>query len=816
MPKLVGPRKRFGELPAYRKTAALSWMVMLLLAASAQGQSTGSIRGKIVDPSERRVEGAQLILANPVTGFQRETISDANGSFAFSNLPLQTYSLVITHPGFATVDELVTVRSNVPVEQTWKLELDLLSDSVDVRAFGFERIIDREETGTRTELSLAKIERMPMQVGNRGVEAILLSFPGFAANANGAIHPRGAHNQMTYVVDGMPISDQLSGSFASALDSSTVETIELFTGNVPPEFGSKVSGVASITTKSGLGSNRHFSGSTELGASSFDTASSVTQFAGGTDRFGYFASVNLFKSNRFLDQVSLDNLHNGGNAGRVFTRLDFQPTATDQLRLNLMGGRSSFQLANLRSQHQAGRDQRRDLRDLSLSLGWVRTLTPTATIDSTFSFRRSTAELYPSAGDTPVTAAENRRLDTFNFANRASWLRGRHTLRTGLDYQRFPVRESFRFAITDPDFNSPHAEDFNPNLLLHDLTRGGAPFHFFAERSGNLLSGWIHDRVRLGSWTLSLGLRYDKYRFLVRGVQAQPRVGLAYHLAPTGTVFRVSYNRNYQTPPNENLLLASSREGARLAPPAVRDTFGDGVIQIRPERQNVYEAGIQQALGRFVSLNAVYYHKQSTDLQDNDDFLNTGIIFPTSLFRSRVNGVELRTDLLPIRNLSGSLSLTHGRAVVTPPFTGGLFLGNDAVDALSSGPFIIDHDQALSVHSILNYRITPALWTGWSIRHDSGLVSNPSDPAEVAQDPDYYDLLPFVRLTSNPPRVGPRTLVDAVVGYEHRNGERRLWDVQFQVSNLFDTTALYNFQSIFVGTRLVQPRSVGVKLRRHW
>jgi hypothetical protein len=714
------------------------------------------------------------------------------------------------------VDEVVSVHSNVPLEFTWKLELDALSDSVDVRAFGLERIVDPGETGTRTELSLAKIERMPIQVGNRGVEAILLSFPGFAANANGAIHPRGAHNQMTYVVDGMPISDQLSGSFASALDSSTVETIELYTGNVPPEFGSKVSGVANITTKSGLGSNRLFSGSTEMGVSSFDTYSSVTQFAGGTERFGYFTSWNLFKSNRFLDQVSLDNLHNGGNAERVFARFDYHPRPADQLRVNVMGGRSSFQLANLRSQHEAGRAQRRALRDLSFSVGWLHTLTPTATFDSTFSFRRSTAQLFPSVGDTPVTAAEKRGLDTFTLANRASWVRGRHTLRTGIDYQRFPVKESFSFAITDSGFNPPGSDDFNPNLLRHDLSREGTPFRFNAERSGNLLAGWVHDRVRLNSWTIALGLRYDMYRFLVRGVQLQPRVGIAYHLAPTGTVLRVSYNRNYQTPPNENLLLASSSEGAQLAPPAVRDAFGEGVIQIRPERQNVYEAGIQQVLNRFVSLNLVYYHKQSTDLQDNDDFLNTGIIFPTSLFRSRVNGLELRTDLLPVGNLSGSLSLTHGRAVVTPPFTGGLFLGNDAVEAFSSGPFIIDHDQALSLHSMLNYRFTPALWTGWSIRYDSGLVSNPSDPAEVAQDSDYFDLLPYVRLTSDPPRVTPRTLVDVVVGYEHRNGERRLWDFQFQVSNLLDATALYNFQSIFVGTRLVQPRSAGLKIRRHW
>ena len=66
-------------------------------------------------------------------------------------------------------------------------------------------------------MNRSEIERLTM-AGSRGLEGILASFPGFALNANGAIHPRGAHNQMTYVIDGMAISDQLTGSFGNALD----------------------------------------------------------------------------------------------------------------------------------------------------------------------------------------------------------------------------------------------------------------------------------------------------------------------------------------------------------------------------------------------------------------------------------------------------------------------------------------------------------------------------------------------------------------------------------------------------------------------
>jgi outer membrane receptor protein involved in Fe transport len=86
----------------------------------------------------------------------------------------------------------------------------------------------------------------------------------------------------------------------------------------------------------------------------------------------------------------------------------------------------------------------------------------------------------------------------------------------------------------------------------------------------------------------------------------------------------------------------------------------------------------------------------------------------------------------------------------------------------------------------------------------------------VAADPDYAPLLPYVDLAASPARVRPRTIADFSVGYEHSREGRRDWELMFQVSNVTNRTALYNFQSIFVGTRLVQPRSAGIRLRWWW
>ncbi|MGQ9633823.1 MAG: carboxypeptidase regulatory-like domain-containing protein [Bryobacteraceae bacterium] len=506
------------------------WLWALGLAAPLMVQSTAMLRGRVLDPSGAVVEGAVASLENALSGYGHHTLSDAEGVFVIANIPLQEYMLRVVKEGLAPQLSTVSLRTNVRLELTVRLGLAAVSDEVQATAFAAREMLDVEATGTRTQLNLAQIERIPVPSGARGLGSLLLSFPGFAADANGAIQPRGAHNQMTYVIDGVPISDQLTGSFGNGVDSSIVQTIELFTGDIPAEFGSKISAVANITTRSGLSSKRRFFSSLEQSASQFDTLGSVAQIGGQIRKFGYFFSLSAQKSNRFLDQVSLENLHNGGNAQRGFGRLDYQLGDADFLRLNLLAGRSSFQLANLRSQHAHGQDQRQWLRDAAVSVGLVHVISPAATFDTTNSYRTSIAQLFPSAGDTPVTAAQARHLSYFTTANRVNVIMGRHELRMGLDYQRFPVSENFSFAITDPSFNDPGQEGYIPTLAEFDLSRSGRWFHFADRGTGNHYSGFGQVKLRLGPMMASVGVRMDRYSFLVKGSQLQPRIGFSYQI----------------------------------------------------------------------------------------------------------------------------------------------------------------------------------------------------------------------------------------------------------------------------------------------
>ena len=797
--------------------AQLCTILAFLLAfpvSALSGQGTTTIKGVVRDEQRAAVPGATITSRHAASGLQRETTSDGNGTFELSNLPLGTHDVTVALPGFTAYQQRVEATAGLSINIEAALAVAPFTDVVQV--IPEQPAVDTTSAGTRHAVSVTRIERMPVAVSSRGIEAVLVAFPGFAQNANGAIHPRGAHNQMTFLIDGLAISDQLTGAFANSLDVAVVQTAELLTGNIPAEFGSKVSGVAVLNSRSGRGTGRPLTGAVAIAGGGFNTAQGSLQLGGERGRVGYFGSVTTMRTDRFLDQVSLDNLHNEGHFTRGFGRVDVALSDGSHLRTHVMGGGSRFQLANQRSQHANSQDQRQQLDDISVWTSFVRTLSSASTFETTAGYRTTTAELLPSAGDTPVTAAQDRRLSTVTLSSRFNRSAGRHSFRAGVDAQRFPVSERFSMGLTSPTFNAPGSDNYNDALLPYDLTRGGALFVFADEQTGSQLSAFAQSTLTLNRTTINLGLRHDEYRFLVNGRQLQPRVGVSFAVRDD-LVLRGSYNRNYQTPPNENLLLSNSEVASRLAPASVREALGSAYRPIQPERQDVYEIGAQLSVGDVVTIDSAVYRKVSRDQQDNNNFFDTGIIFPTTLSRIEVTGAEARVTMLPRRGVSGFLSATTGRAISSPPFTGGLFLGQDAVDLLSAGPFAIDHDQRLGVQGQLTLDPSGPWWTSGTVRYDSGLVSNPSDPVEVARDPDFFDLLPYVDLGSDPPRVRPRTIVDLAAGADLKDARgRKTWSAQVQVTNLTNRVALYNFQSVFVGTRLVAPRTVSVRIARNF
>jgi hypothetical protein len=787
---------------------------MVLASGLLTAAPGGTIRGVVLDPSGALVPGAEVTLENHITGYRVQSTTDAEGKFQFFNVPENPYVLSVVSQGFRETQQRIHLHSALPVEVSVKLDIAEAVARVDVHAEG--SMVEEHRTGTAVGIDRSSIQRFPAPVLTRGMEAIVLSVPGFIADENGRFHFRGSHGQVSYVVDGVPITDQLHVTFSNSLDPRMVESMEVVTGNIPAEFGQKAAAVVNLTTRSGLGTGGP-RGSVMLGGGSFATAEQGLELFGGGSRFGYFLSAANSTSGRFLDPVNFDNFHNHGNTQRIFGRFDFSPDGVRNFfHLNVHAGRTANEVPNLLSQEEAGQDQRRQMRDLLVSATWLRLLGAKAALTAAPYFRTSSAQLDASPFDTPVTAQQDRRLATVGARVDLSADHVGHRLKTGLHFLGIPLREAFVFGITNEEFNDPEDEEFNPNLEPFDLTRGGSLFLFRDRRYGQHYSWYVQDSFSWKELTLNAGLRFDSYRLLVRESGWQPRVGLAYHFPRAHTVVRASYDRLMFTPANENLLLSSSPQAAALVSPETRELLGTAFLDVRSERQNSYEIGVQQGFSHFLRLDASYYTKDTRNIHDNDQFLNTGILFPVAISTGKIRGFDFRFDFPEHSGWQSYVSLGSTRAVVTPPFSGGLFLGEEAVETFAAGPFHIDHDQKLSAQWGVEYRHRKRWFTSLTGRHDSGLVTEIHDLDEIRADPDLAFGLDFVDLESEPHRVKARTVWNWMAGATLFEDRRHRMDFQLTVLNLANRRGLFNFLSVFGGTHVIPPRTVAARLVLHF
>ena len=183
------------------------------LAAQSLG-GAGTIKGLVTDAMGASVPSAQVELFNAVTGFSEATRTSADGTFVLNGVPANSYQLRIALAGFADYRAAVDVRSSVPWELAVRLELAGQQTSVTVEA-GAANILENKSTASDT-VSRELLDALPAHSPGSGLnDAIMLTTPGVAADSNGFFHPLGDHAQVSYVIDGQPVSDQRNKVFST-------------------------------------------------------------------------------------------------------------------------------------------------------------------------------------------------------------------------------------------------------------------------------------------------------------------------------------------------------------------------------------------------------------------------------------------------------------------------------------------------------------------------------------------------------------------------------------------------------------------------
>ena len=439
-------------------------------AASAFGQSinSGTLTGQVTDPSGAFIAGAKVVLTNPVTGFEQMAVTDTNGEYRFNSVPVNNYHLEVTSTGFNAVQQNVEIRNSVPVVANVALSIATEASTVTVQA---SAAAVETDTAAHQDVDASAFAKLPVASPGAGLsDAITYSTGAVAADANGFFHPLGDHAQTTFVIDGQPVSDQQSKLFSTQIPLNALQGMELITGSPEAQYGDKTSLVVNATTRSGLGATQPY-GSFDASWGSFGTYTGSATLGFGTPNFGNFLALNASRSGRFLDTPEFLPIHDIGNNGSIFDRIDWQPGPQDIFHLDLFTARNWFQVPN--SYDQLTQDQKQRVQSWSIAPGYQHTFNAHTLLTVNPFVRRDELNYYPSRdpfNDTPVTASQNRILMNYGVKADLAFTHGHHDIKVGTQIQQTRLLENFEFAITDPNYNPVCLNSEGNPLLLPGVT----------------------------------------------------------------------------------------------------------------------------------------------------------------------------------------------------------------------------------------------------------------------------------------------------------------------------------------------------------
>ena len=221
-------------------------LLLLIIPNVAFAATNGNIKGSIVDEYEVPLPGVIITVTSDNLMGERQAQSNANGQYYIAELPPGTYQLEAKRDKFQTlVRPRVTVKigSNAIINIT----MQLAGASEEIIVEETRAVIDTESGNQGSVLTKEFLERIP--AGRSYQQAAQL-----AAGTTGGANPNiggGSSNENTYMMDGVNITDPVTGTFSLNFNFDAIEQLQVLTSAYDPEYGQNLGGAINIVTETG-------------------------------------------------------------------------------------------------------------------------------------------------------------------------------------------------------------------------------------------------------------------------------------------------------------------------------------------------------------------------------------------------------------------------------------------------------------------------------------------------------------------------------------------------------------------------------------
>ncbi len=617
-----------------------------------------SITGSVHNPLYQPVPGALVEALSPDHRLLTQTHSTKTGDFTLPPLPQGSYLVQTSAAGYGPS----TLAIDLGPKAT---PLDVILASATSR-YVVQVHEQRVPVPTKTGESVQTVSRDVVQAlpggDTRAVNDVIATQPGFVQDSFGAIHARGNHGDLLYVIDGIPLPPGASGVFASAIPTQLIEDLKLITGGIPAEYGDELAGVVDITTRHGT---PQAEGNVQLEYGSYQLLEPSAYYAQDIGRASIFVGGNFQTTQRGLDPPAASPiLHDQLLTGSGFTRLDYLLTDHDRLELVASYSQSQFQipidptvlpLSDAPAGATRGPDQygnppppfvpyganpTESEHDLFVALSYLHTLGSGAGLQISPYVRNSYGDLLcDPAGSLGATAdpgsqcadVQRNLLHEGGVAN-FSWKVGQHqSWKAGLLVDE--AQSDVTYSQYTRDDSSP-AGGPEPSLTVSgaDLT------HI------TLAGAYVQDRMTFGKWTVFPGLRFDLQNASFVGTNlsdsflAGPSLRLGASYAFTEELVLHAFVGYLWQPP-------SALDAPVAARVLVPSPAGQVIpVDIKAEKDEYGEIGIADRFWKRLGASLTAWGKISQDQLDDLTVGNTNLVANYNFTNGRAAGLELALD----------------------------------------------------------------------------------------------------------------------------------------------------------------------------
>jgi len=652
--------------------------------------------------------------------------------------------------------------------------------------------------------------------------------PGWLYEGNAVLHPRGSEYQTQFVIDGIPLTDNRSPSFGPEIEADDVQSMSVYTAGIPAEYGRKMGGVVEINTQQDAQLGWH--GQTSFEGGSFDSVGGFAKVQYGWEKNTLSLSADGSRTDHYLNPVVPQNYSNTGTLADFAVSYRRAFTPNDKLSLSVRHELSRYDIPNELIQQAAGQRQNADNIETMGIASYQHVFSTNAMAQLSGMVRDNSNDFYSNPESTPVYVAQHNSFRDGYFKGVYTYNRGRQEWKAGLESDNAFLHENTCYAITSDEGDDsgdirqaprqssrvaqlnatgvrPMDAGTDPGLCAAaPVTDDNTPFSYVDQRPDLEQAAFVQDLVRLNKWTISAGLRYDHYQLILNDWALGPRFSVSRFFPSANTVVHVSYDRVFQTPSFENILLSSSTQVESIDP---TDFLR---LPVKPSTGDYFEAGTSSVLAQHLRFDANWFRRVVDNYADDDQIDSTTISFPIAFRKSIIYGLEGKIEVPEWKHISGFASYSYEVGNVWNPVTGGLFLGDDADEAAAdlTGHFPDSQDQRHTVRGRVRYQVHPRVWLAAGIQYDTGLpfeFGGDRDQALAQYGPDIIDRINFDR-----GRILPSFQVNASAGADLYSSERVKIRLQADGQNLNDVLDVIDFGGLFSGNAIGPPRSAFLRL----